>query len=236
MNPVALFGTLALGGVAALDATPVAQTLLFQPLVTGAVLGSLWGDVPLAMHTAVVLQVLAASTLPVGARTPEDFASAGVVGTGVTLALGAGGGFPMTREACAMIGVLVGLVVAVAGVPLVKWQRRRNEGLSRWCEAQLRAGNEGALASAHGAAVALAFAVGVGYTAVGLALGTLGASGLVERESMRLARAWSLAEPLWLGLGLAQLLHAFVQRRLARSAVFGAALMVAWLLQMLGTP
>ncbi len=233
---LALLGTILLGGVAALDATPVAQTLLFQPLVTGTLLGMLWGDVPLAMQSAVVLQVLASSTLPVGARTPEDFAAAGVVGTGTALALGAGVGFPMTREACALVGVLVGLAVAVLGVPLVKWQRRRNEGLSRWCEAELRAGHEGALTQAHAAAVALAFAVGVGYTAVGLAAARIGLAGAVERESLRLARAWSLAEPLWLGLGLAQLLHAFVQRRLIRSAVFGVALMVAWLVQMLGTP
>ncbi len=232
----AVLGTIALGGVAALDATPVAQTLLFQPLVTGALLGALWGDVPLALQTAVVLQVLAASTLPVGARTPEDFATGGVVGTGVALALGAGVAFPMAREASALLGVLAGLVAATLGVPVVKWQRRRNEGLSRWCEAELRAGHEGALARSHAAAIALAFAAGVGCTAIGLAAGVLGLSGLAERESLRLARAWSLAEPLWLGLGLAQLLHAFVQRRLVRSAVFGVALMVAWLVQMMGTP
>ena len=35
----ALLATLALGGLAALDATPVAQTLLAQPLVTGVLLG-----------------------------------------------------------------------------------------------------------------------------------------------------------------------------------------------------
>ena len=32
------------GGLAALDATPVAQTLLSQPLVTATILGLLWGD------------------------------------------------------------------------------------------------------------------------------------------------------------------------------------------------
>lgn len=232
----ALLGTLALAGAAALDATAVAQTLFGQPLVVGVLLGALWHDVPLAMQVAVVLQILAASTLPVGARTPEDFASGGVVGIGVALALGSGEGFPMGRDACALTGVLCGLVAATLGVPLLKWQRRRNEGLSRWCEAELRAGREGALAQAHTAAVALAFAVGVGYAAVGLAAGVLGLRHAVDAESLRLARAWSLAEPLWLGLGLAQLLHAFVQRRLLRAAVFAAALTAAWLVQMLGTP
>jgi hypothetical protein len=59
---------------------------------------------------------------------------------------------------------------------------------------------------------------------------------LVEHESVRLARAWALAHPLWLGLGLAQLLHAFVQRRLTRAALFGGSLLVAWLAWMVGTP
>jgi mannose/fructose/N-acetylgalactosamine-specific phosphotransferase system component IIC len=235
MNPAPL-ATVALGGVAALDATPAAQTLLSQPLVTGVVLGVLWGDVPLALESATVLQILAAGTLPVGARTPEDFAAGGVVGTGVALALGAGSGVPMERAACALVGVLAGLVWATLGVPLLRWQRRRNEGLSRWCEDALRAGHEGALTQAHAAAIALAFAVGVGYTAVGLAAGWYGTHHLVTHESLRLARAWSLAQPLWLGLGLAQLLHAFVQRRMLRAALFGAALMAAWLVQMLGTP
>jgi mannose/fructose/N-acetylgalactosamine-specific phosphotransferase system component IIC len=235
VNPAPL-ATVALGGVAALDATPAAQTQLAQPLVTGVLLGVLWGDVPLALETAVVLQILAAGTLPVGARTPEDFASGGVVGVGVALSIGAGSGVPMERAACALVGVLAGLLWAALGVPLLRWQRRRNEGLARWCEDALRRGHEGALTQAHAAGIALAFAAGVGYTAIGLAAGWYGARSFVDHESMRLARAWSLAQPLWLGLGLAQLLHAFVQRRLLRAAVFGAALMVAWLVQMLGTP
>jgi hypothetical protein len=57
---------------------------------------------------------------------------------------------------------------------------------------------------------------------------------LVGQESLRLAHAWGLAQPLWIGLGLAQLLNAFLQRRLARAAVFGAALSGAWLALMLG--
>ena len=36
--------TFLLGGIAALDATPVAQTLLSQPLVTSTLLGWWWGD------------------------------------------------------------------------------------------------------------------------------------------------------------------------------------------------
>jgi len=231
-----LFATLLLAGIAALDATPVAQTLLSQPLVSAALLGALWGDVRVALEVGVVLQILAASTSPVGARTPEDYASGGVIGIGLALALATRAPFAMYRDSCAILGVLTGLVAATGGVPLLKWQRRRNEGLSRWCEGELRAGNEGALAASHRAAAALAFAVGVGYAALWLGLGVVLLSRLATAESLHLSRAWALAQPLWIGLGLAQLLHAFVQRRLARAALFGIAMIGAWLALMIGTP
>jgi len=233
---LAYLTTVVFGGIAALDATPVGQTLLSQPLVVATVLGAVWGDMRIALEVGIVLQILAVSTMPIGARTPEDYAAGGVVGVGLALGLSSHHPFIMTREASQMLGVLTGLAVAIGGVPLIRWQRRQNEGLSRWCEEELGRGREGALAASHRAAIGLAFAVGVVYCAVCLALGVWGLGALAERESLRLAKAWSLAQPLWLGLGLAHVLHAFIQRRLVRGAVFGGALIVAWLVLMVGTP
>ena len=228
-------GTLVLGGLAAIEATPVAQTLASQPLVTATILGALWGDWTTALGVGVVLQILAASTLPIGARTPEDYSVGGVVGAGVALSIAAGAPFEHVRQAASLVGVLAGMAAATLGVPLLRWQRQWNEGLARWCEQALRAGRERALAESQGAAVALAFAVGLAATAVWMALAHLGAP-LIERESLRLAGAWHLLQPLWLGFGLAQLLHAFVQRRLERAGVFAAALVGAWLVIVAGTP
>lgn len=228
--------TVLLGGIAALDGTPVAQTLLSQPLVTASILGVLWGDWATALSVGVVLQILAASTLPIGARTPEDYATGGVVGAGLALALADHTAIPLWRDAAQLAGVLAGMLAATTGVPLIKWQRRRNEGLSRWCEAALRAGNDGALGQANAAGVAMAFAVGVAFTGVWIAGGWLVLHGVVEHESIRLSRAWTLLQPLWLGFGFAQLLHAFVQRKLTRAGVFGAAMVGAWLTLVLGTP
>jgi hypothetical protein len=173
--------------------------------------------------------------MPVGARTPEDYAVGGVVGAGVALALAAQQPFVVARDACAFLGVMAGMGSATLGVALVKWQRRRNEALSRWCEAALRGGRLSALAESHAAAVVLAFAVGVAWCAVGLGLGVWAMRGLAEHESLRLARAWMLAQPLWLGLGLAQVLNTFIQRRLTRAAVFGAALVGTWLFLLVGS-
>ena len=235
MNPNFLL-TILLGGIAALDATPVAQTMLSQPLITGALLSAIWGDWRTGLEVAIVLQVLAATTSPVGARTPEDYAVGGVAGVGSALALAASRPFAFTQDACAMVGVMIGLLSATFGVSLLKWQRRRNEGLARWCEERLRMGDGTALASAQGAGVVLAFALGVAYCAVCLGVSVWGLNGLVGSESLKLARAWRLAQPLWLGIGIAQMLHAFVQRRLGRLVVFGAALIVAWLTLLVGTP
>jgi len=230
-----LLVTFLLGGIAAVDATPVAQTLLSQPLVTATILGAMWRNLPLGLEVGVVLQILAASTLPVGARTPEDYAVGGVVGTGVALALASQLPFEVSHNASALLGALAGMIAAVLGVPLLKWQRRRNEGLSRWCEDALGHGQESALAAAQAAGVALSFATGVCLTAVLVGLALRGLGGFAAHESLRLARAWGLAQPLWIGLGLAQLLHAFVERRLTRAALFGVALLAGWLALMVGS-
>jgi len=231
----AVVGTLVVGGLAALDGTPVAQTLASQPLVTATLLGFLWGDWSTAMATGTVLQILAASTLPIGARTPEDYSVGGVVGAGVALIIAAGAPFEHVRQAASLVGVMAGMITASLGVPLLRWQRRRNEGLARWCEMELRAGRERALGDAQWAAVTLAFALGLAAAAAGLGLARWAAP-LVERESLRLAGAWHLLQPLWLGFGFAQLLHAFLQRRLERAGVFVAALVGAWLVIVAGAP
>ncbi len=228
-----LLATLLLGGVAAMDATPVAQTLFSQPLVSATLLGALWGEWRVALEVGIVLQLLAATTLPIGARTPEDYAMGGVVGTGVAVLIATQQRFLLAGDAAALLGIFAGLLAATFGVPLLKWQRRRNEGLSRWCEAEIRRGNEGSLAEAQRAGVVLAFAAGVGYCALCLALGVWLLGPVAGRHTLRLARAWALAQPLWMGLGLAQVLQVFVRRRLTRTAVFGVAMIGAWLLLMM---
>ena len=65
------------------------------------------------------LQVFAAGTSPVGARTPEDYATGGVVGAGVALMLSRTAPFAVAHDACALLGVLTGMVAAGSGVPLL---------------------------------------------------------------------------------------------------------------------
>src|SRR5260221_9555213 len=112
---LALLGTLLAGGLAALDATPVAQTLASQPLVTATLLGLLWGDWPTAIAVGTVLQILAASTLPIGARTPEDYAVGGVAGAGVALLVASRAPVEHVRQAAPPPRVVTRVVAAPAG-------------------------------------------------------------------------------------------------------------------------
>jgi mannose/fructose/N-acetylgalactosamine-specific phosphotransferase system component IIC len=226
--------TVLLGGIAALDATPVAQTMLSQPLVSATLLALVWGDWSVALKVGVVLQVFAAGTSPIGARTPEDYATGGVIGVGTALMLASSARFAVTQDAAAFVGCVTGMLAAVASVPLIKWQRRRNEGLSRWCEAALRSGDASALGRAHAAAVVLAFGIGLVFCAVFLAAAVRLLPPLVQHHSIRLSRVWEVCQPLWLGLGLAHLLNAFVQRRFLRAALFGLGLVVGWVLLFVG--
>ncbi len=228
-----LLGTVLMGGVAGADASALAQLLISQPLVTATLLGLLWHDVPLALSAGSVLQMMAAGALPLGARTPEDYSAGGVVGASVTLVLAQGHPFTSSRDAAVLLGVLAGMLASMGGVPLARWQRRRNEGLARWAEQELLSGARGVLLQASWAGVALAFGLGVSYCALCLALGVWLGSHWVAVESLRLANAWLLAQPLWMGFGVAQLLYAFIRRRPRRALLFAAALTAGWVVNVL---
>src|SRR2546426_1630052 len=182
-----VLATVLLGGIAAIDATPVVQSLLSQPLVTASLLGLVWGQWLLAVKVGIVLQVFAAGTMPVGSRTPEDYATGGVIGAGTALMLASTTTFSLAHEASAFAGCIVGMASSMAGVPLIKWQRRRNEGLSRWCEEALRRGDLSALGQANVAGVVMAFGVGVVFCAVFLAVAAGLVAPVVHRRSLRAA-------------------------------------------------
>jgi mannose/fructose/N-acetylgalactosamine-specific phosphotransferase system component IIC len=228
-----VLATVLLGGIAAVDATPFAQSMLSQPLVIASILGLVWGQWLLAVKVGVVLQLFAAGTMPVGSRTPEDYATGGVIGVGTAMVLSDTIPFSLAHEASALAGCIVGMAASMAGVPLVKWQRRHNEGLSRWCEQALRAGDRHALAKANAAGVVMAFGIGVVFCAAFLAVSAAAVAPVVRSRSIGMARAWGLAQPLWLGFGLAHLLTAFVQRRFMRAALFGVGLVVGWIILVL---
>ncbi|HWR97529.1 MAG TPA: PTS sugar transporter subunit IIC [Candidatus Methanoperedens sp.] len=85
--PGAVSASLLLGALA-LDQTAVAQVLLSQPLVGGAVLGWAAGDPAAGLLAGAYFQFLCLTDLPVGASVPPDSALAGLIGVAAFLALG----------------------------------------------------------------------------------------------------------------------------------------------------
>lgn len=80
-------GTALLVGVLGLDQTAIAQVLLSQPLVGGAILGWSAGDPAAGLLAGAFFQFLCLTELPVGASIPPDGALAGLVGVASFLAL-----------------------------------------------------------------------------------------------------------------------------------------------------
>jgi hypothetical protein len=198
MSPSLLLSGL-LGGWLACDATALAQTLASQPLVGAGLAGLAWGDWTAGLRVGALLQLFALAGLPLGGRTPDDYAAAGVVGAGVAVALGegAGAGPPVAT----VLAAVAGFAVAVGGRWVTRWARVQNEGLTRWLESELARGRAGALDVAHGLGVAQAFLVGAGFTLGSLALAILGARWLAGYDELGLERACAAVEPVLWGVG-----------------------------------
>ena len=208
-----------LGGWFAADATAMAQLLVSQPIVAGAVTGLLWGDLDLGLRVGGLLQLFALARPPLGGRTPEDFATAGVVGPTIAAALAPVSPY-VTAPLLTVVGTAAGLATALAGTPLIRWNRGRNERLVRWVDGELAAGRPGALDQAHALGVLLSFAIGFAYTiGAGLVL-FRAAAWLTNFDTPALVRAAQIAEPILWGIGVGVATRTFVPRRGPLPALF----------------
>jgi len=196
----ALLLTGLLGGWLAADATAIAQLLVSQPLVGGALTGLVWGDLAGGVRVGALLQLFALAGLPLGGRTPHDHAAAGVVGAAVAAIVGQSVPGPLLATP-ALLGVAAGLGAALAGQPVIHWVRVRNEGLVRWAEAEVAAGRPGALDAAQWLGVAHAAAVGAGYTLAALGLAATAARWVLAYDGLAVQRAAVIALPALWGVG-----------------------------------
>lgn len=203
-----------------------------QPLVGGALAGAIWGDAYSGMQVGALLQLFALAGLPLGGRTPEDYASAGVVGPSVALFLRQQ--FSTSSFAAPLVcGTAAGLVVALVGRLLVRWMRARNVGLAHWLDAELLAGQAGAVDRAHALGVFHAFAVGAGFVLASTVALAASARALVAFDALAVERACTLAEPALWGLGAGLAVRQLVQGGRHTRILFLAALVfwvaVRWL-------
>jgi mannose/fructose/N-acetylgalactosamine-specific phosphotransferase system component IIC len=224
-----------LGGCLAADATALAQILISQPLVGGALTGLIWGEPVICMKVGAILQLFAMARPPVGGRTPEDFASAGVAGPAVAVLLDRSVVYA-TESSVLVVGVVTGLAVALAGRPLLRWQRLRNEALVRWCEVEVKGGRVGALDLSHWLGVVHAFALGSAVTLAGIGAGAVVAGWAISFDAVSVGRAARLCEPILWGLGAGFAARQFVSFRRGSGAVFLAVLAILLALRLAAVP
>ncbi|MGH7725839.1 MAG: PTS sugar transporter subunit IIC [Candidatus Eiseniibacteriota bacterium] len=214
MNPIpAILATLAWGGWVAADTTAFLQILVSQPIVAGPVVGALWGRFDIGLELGAILQLFACGTLPLGGRTPEDFPIGSVVGVSAASALDHLLPVASAQGGPLLYGLGVAFVVALLGKPLMVWQRRWNDGVARWCEAELAAGRLSALGRAQWAGVGIASATGVLWTGVALALAVWLGTLLFQFQGVALGQAWHLGSPLLWGFGAGLVTRGFVRGR-----------------------
>lgn len=211
--------TAGLGGWLAADATALGQILVSQPIVAGALTGMLWGDLEIGVRVGALLQLFALARPPLGGRTPEDFAAGGIVGPLTAVGLGPLSPY-VTTPVLTVLGVAAGLATALAGRPLTRWLRGRNEQLVHWVDAELAAGRAQALDRAHVLGVVHTFCVGAGFTVLAGAACLRGAAWLTAFDMPALTRAAALTEPLLWGLGAGIAARTFVPLRGPLPAVF----------------
>ena len=214
----AVFATLLWGAWVAADATALVQLLVSQPLVAGAITGWLWQRPEIGLELGALLQLFACGVLPLGGRTPEDFPTGTVAGVAVACAVDRSVPLASAQGGPLLYGALVAFAVALLGKPLLVWQRRRNERLARWCEAELERGHLSALARAQAAGVAQAATLGLLWTAVALLVFGWLSGPLFRAQGVALGQAWHLGSPLLWGFGAGLVARNFVRGR--RPGVF----------------
>lgn len=229
-----VFATLLWGAWVAADATAFVQLLISQPLVAGAVTGWLWQRPEIGLELGALLQLFACGVLPLGGRTPEDFPTGTVVGVAVACAIDQAVPLASAQGGPLLYGALVAFAVALLGKPLLVWQRRRNERLAAWCEAELERGHLGALGQAQAAGVAQAAALGLAWTAVALLVFGLLAGPLFRAQGVALGQAWHLGSPLLWGFGAGLVARNFVRGR--RPGIFFWLALTVFLLVRLAGP
>ncbi len=113
-----------IGGLLVLDTTAVLQVLISQPLVSGALLGWLLGDVSLGLRLGILLQLLWLNQLPVGAaKVPEGNLGAVVA---VILVFMVKDWIPIYPNILIVSVVLYAMIVSALGVKLVTTIRNQN--------------------------------------------------------------------------------------------------------------
>ncbi len=114
-----------IGSVIILDKYAFGEFGISQPIIAGAIIGALFGDLQTGIFIGAMLQLIFLVGLPIGRDIPPDGQAAGVIGTGsyflLRVANHAG------HALC--LALILALISAIIGGALETFVRRHNEKL-----------------------------------------------------------------------------------------------------------
>ncbi len=114
-----------LGALILLDKYAIGEFGLSQPVISGIILGAVFGDIKSGILLGSALQLIFLTGLPIGRDIPPDAQGAGVAGCGAYFIL-LGSNSPKTAL---FVAVILGLLSGVYGIALEIWVRQENEKL-----------------------------------------------------------------------------------------------------------
>ena len=213
LEPVVIGTLLVWGTIVGVDLVSFPQAMLNRPIVAASVAGFLIGDLEAGLRIGMLLECFALDVIPIGATRYPDYGPASVVGTAV-------GSFAGWQDPTGL-GVMVGLLLALAGGRAMEFVRRLNGRLARVAAPALASGDPAVLARLQRTGLVADALRSLLVTAVGLMLawlllpwlGALGDAGralrlvavagaLVAAITGAARRAGSGAPRLLLGLGI----------------------------------
>jgi mannose/fructose/N-acetylgalactosamine-specific phosphotransferase system component IIC len=114
-----------LGAVIILDKYALGEFGLSQPIVTGTIIGAIFGDVWFGVFLGAMIQVVFLGGLPIGRDIPPDGQAAGIVGAGCYFLLRGGNSLGHSL----FVALILGLGAGIVGGVMEVYARRFNEKL-----------------------------------------------------------------------------------------------------------
>jgi mannose/fructose/N-acetylgalactosamine-specific phosphotransferase system component IIC len=114
-----------LSGVIILDKYALGEFGISQPIITGTIIGAIFGDVWFGIFLGAMVQLVFLGGLPIGRDIPPDGQSAGIITVGSYFLLGNVNSFGHSL----FVAVVLGLVGSIVGGVLEIYARKFNEKL-----------------------------------------------------------------------------------------------------------
>ncbi len=112
-----------LGALILLDKYAIGEFGISQPIIAGAIIGALYGDIKTGIYVGALFQMIFLANLPIGRDVPPDAQAAGIAGCGSYFVFR----HMSQLEPNLIIVLLIGILAAVYGSFLDILARRINE-------------------------------------------------------------------------------------------------------------